>query len=145
MINLREIAEERGYRITPDESAEIDPSRAERPWYYQIPCARGHIWVWGKDMLAAYCDRPRLFPKLWAIPGVQRYQTGDEEINVKFPLGSLEQVAELLQARRKRRLTPEQIEKQTERLAKYRFSAQEEPGSASKAASGQPESGNLSA
>lgn len=132
MINLKEIAEERGYRITLDESATIDPSRSERPWYYQIPCRRGHIWVWGKNMLAAYCNRPRLFTKLWAIPGVQRYQTGDDEINVKFPPELLDQIAEFLQAKKKRRLTPEQIQKQTERLAKYQFSAQEEPRSAGK-------------
>ena len=30
--------------------------------------------------LAVYTDRPRLFEKLWAIPGVRRHQTGDHEM-----------------------------------------------------------------
>jgi hypothetical protein len=35
--------------------------------------------------LAVYSDRPRLFQKLWAIPGVTRHQTGDQEMRAVFP------------------------------------------------------------
>src|SRR5205807_3286548 len=42
---------------------------------------------------ALYSDRPRLFEKLWAIPGVRRHQTGDTEMRAVFPPDALEQVA----------------------------------------------------
>jgi hypothetical protein len=58
--------------------------------------------------LAVYSDRPRLFQKLWAIPGVTRYQTGDQEMRAVFPPEALDQVAQVIKARRKRALTPEE-------------------------------------
>jgi hypothetical protein len=57
--------------------------------------------------LAVYTDRPRLFQKLWAIPGVKRHQTGDHEMRAVFPPEALEQVAGVIKARRKRTLSPE--------------------------------------
>lgn len=57
--------------------------------------------------LAVYTDRPRLFQKLWAIPGVRRHQTGDHEMRAVFPPEALEQVAGVIKARRKRTLSPE--------------------------------------
>lgn len=35
--------------------------------------------------LAVYSTRPRLFRKLWAIPGLRRWQTGDAEMRAVFP------------------------------------------------------------
>src|SRR5262249_55575403 len=56
-----------------------------------IPGRYGRIeWFDGRD-LAVYCDRPRLFANLWAIPGVRRHQTGDHEMRAVFSLGALEQ------------------------------------------------------
>ena len=144
MINLREIAEERGYRITVDESSGIDDVKKSSPWYYQIPCARGHIWVWGEKLLAAYCNRPRLFAQLWAIPGVQRYQTGDREVNVKFPPEALDQVLELLQPRRKTRYSPEERSRRAERVAQYRFLPRQRTGLSGKDAPTEGESSRLS-
>jgi hypothetical protein len=40
-----------------------------------------------------YSDRPRVFAKLWAIPGVRRWQVGDQEMRAVFPPETLEQVA----------------------------------------------------
>jgi hypothetical protein len=54
-------------------------------------------------LLAVWTDRPRVFPKLWAIPGVRRWQTGDREMRALFPVETLEQVAGVIRARRKRR------------------------------------------
>lgn len=51
--------------------------------------------------LAVYTNRPRLFQKLWAIPGVTRHQTGDQEMRALFPPEALEQVAGLIRAKRK--------------------------------------------
>ena len=47
-----------------------------------------------------YSDHPRLFAKIWAIPGVRRHQTGDHEMRATFPPEALEQVAGVIQARR---------------------------------------------
>jgi hypothetical protein len=47
-----------------------------------------------------YSDRPRLFLKIWAIPGVRRHQTGDQEMRALFPPEALEQVALVIRAKR---------------------------------------------
>src|SRR5205823_3091647 len=62
----------------------------------------------GQVALAVYSDRPRLFGKLWAIPGVKRHQTGDTEMRALFPPEALEQVALVVKARRKRTPEPEE-------------------------------------
>ena len=62
----------------------------------------------GQFALAVYSDRPRLFAKLWAIPGVRRHQTGDTEMRAVFPHEALEQVAGVIKARRRRTLAPEE-------------------------------------
>jgi hypothetical protein len=68
--------------------------------YPVIPGRYGGIeWFDGRD-LAVYCDRPRLFAKVWAIPGVRRHQTGDSEMRAIFPPEALEQVATVIRAKR---------------------------------------------
>ena len=57
--------------------------------------------------LAVYSDRPRLFARLWAAPGVRRWQVGDQEMRALFPVEALIPVAQVIQARRHRRLDPE--------------------------------------
>jgi hypothetical protein len=65
-----------------------------------IPGRYGVIeWFDGRD-LAVYSDHPRLFAKLWAIPGVRRHQTGDLEMRAVFPPEALEQVAGVIRAKR---------------------------------------------
>jgi hypothetical protein len=63
-------------------------------------------WFDGRD-LAVYCDRPRLFAKLWAIPGVRRWQVRDEEPRGLFPWEALPAVAAPIRARRRRTGSPE--------------------------------------
>src|SRR5438034_8038474 len=66
-----------------------------------IPGRYGRIeWFDGSD-LAVYSDRPRVFGKLWAIPGVRRHQTGDSEMRAVFLVEALEQVARVIRAHRK--------------------------------------------
>jgi len=52
-----------------------------------FPVISGHYgqieWFDGTD-LAVYTDRPRLFARLWAVPGVRRHQTGDMEMRAVF-------------------------------------------------------------
>jgi hypothetical protein len=61
--------------------------------------------------LAVYTDRPRLFPKLWALPGVRRWQTGDRQMRAVFPLEALTLVAGVIRARRRatRVMTPARL------------------------------------
>ncbi|PYM58003.1 MAG: hypothetical protein DMD79_19615, partial [Candidatus Rokuibacteriota bacterium] len=60
----------------------------------------------GRD-LAVFTDRPRWHAKLWAIPGVRRHQAGDQEMRALFPPETLEPVADVIRARRRRTLSPE--------------------------------------
>ena len=55
----------------------------------------------GQLALAVYTERPRLFSKIWSIPGVRRHQTGEREMRAVFPVEALEQVAVVIRARRK--------------------------------------------
>ena len=65
-----------------------------------IPGRYGQIeWFDGKD-LAVYTSRPRLFARLWAIPGVRRHQTGDAEMRAVFPPAALADVAVVIRAKR---------------------------------------------
>jgi hypothetical protein len=73
-----------------------------------IPARYGQIeWFDGAD-LAVYTDRPRLFARLWAIPGIRRHQTGDTEMRAVFPPAALQQVARVIKARRRRTLSAEE-------------------------------------
>jgi hypothetical protein len=73
-----------------------------------IPGRYGRIeWFDDKDV-AVYTDRPRLFAKLWAILGIRRHQSGDTEMRAVFPPEALDQVARVIQARRRRTLSPEE-------------------------------------
>lgn len=94
---LRTVAGPRRFRVRPDvEGFPIIPGR-----YGQVE------WFDGRD-LAVFCNRPRLFEKLWAIPSVKRHQTGDGEIRAVFPVEALETVAAVIKARRRRMLASEE-------------------------------------
>ena len=89
-----------------------------KPWRFRvrvdvegfpiIPGRYGQIeWFGGRD-LAVYTNRLRLFAKLWAIPSMKRHQTGDTEMRAIFSAEALQQVAQLIKARRQRTLPPEE-------------------------------------
>lgn len=67
-----------------------------------IPGRYGRIESQGQDTLAVFTDRPRLFRRLLAVPGVRRYQTGDDEARMLFPPEALPPVAAIIGARRRR-------------------------------------------
>jgi hypothetical protein len=74
--------------------------RLDAEGYPVIPGRYGQIeWFDGTD-LAVYSDRPRLFARIWAIPGVRRHQTGDSEMRAVFPQEALAQVAAVIRAKR---------------------------------------------
>ena len=78
-----------------------------------IPGRYGRLeWHDGRTV-AVYCDRPRLFARLWAVPGVRRWQVGDQEARALVPVDHLSEVATLIQARRRRLLTSEAARKRS--------------------------------
>jgi hypothetical protein len=78
-----------------------------------IPGRYGRLeWHDGRS-LAAYTDLPRLFARLWALPGVRRWQVGDQEARALVPVEQLPQAAALIQARRRRQLTSEAARKRS--------------------------------
>ena len=94
---LRALAKPYRFRVQADaEGFPIIPGR-----FGQIEWFDGHN-------LAVYTNRPRLFAKLWAIPGVRRHQTGDTEMRAVFPPEALQQVTAVIRARQKRTQTSPQ-------------------------------------
>ena len=104
---LRALAKPYRFRVQVD--AEGFPFISGRYGQIEWHCEGENCWscsLPGQLALAVYSDRPRLFGKLWAIPGVRRHQTGDSEMRAVFPPDSLELVALVIKARRRRSLSP---------------------------------------
>jgi hypothetical protein len=109
-----------------------------------IPCRREVvIYPDGDGTLAVEVDgHPILAKRLAAVSGVVLCHDGDREKTFLFPLGLFERVAELVQPRRRRRLSPEQREASKSRLARYRFSpARQGGGSALEPPMSRPQGG----
>ena len=99
---LRALAEPYRFRVRADaEGFPVIPGRYGRiEWH----CDGVHCHscpLPGQAALAVYTERPRLFSKIWSIPGVRRRQTGDSEMRAVFPSEALEQVARVIRAHRK--------------------------------------------
>lgn len=62
----------------------------------------------GQFALAVHTDRARLFEKLWAIPGVKRYQTGETECVPCSRPKPWSGSPRVIKARRRRTLAPEE-------------------------------------
>ena len=106
VAQLRTVAKPYRFRVQADaEGFPIIPGRhGQIEWYCDgVNCSS--CLLPGQFALAVYTDRPRLFSKIWSIPGVRRHQTGDSEMRAVFPLEALEQVAKVIRARRKRTQT----------------------------------------
>jgi hypothetical protein len=109
------------YKITLDESITASKKkRANRPWLQQIPCKYGHIYIAGRNLLGAHAAGRLVAGRLATLPGVTVRQRGDAEVNVVFPREVFPAVAALLQARKRRKVSPEQARAGAERLAAHR-------------------------
>lgn len=117
-IDLKALAGDR-YRLALDPSADAEP-RSERAWFVRIPCKRGFISPHGPGLLAGY-GSGRVVARLLAIPGARVHQRGDQEVRVLFGPESLDAVADVLGARRRRRLSPDARERAMANLAASRF------------------------
>jgi hypothetical protein len=125
------------YRITFDDCYDSYhvPKASLDPWLMQIACKGGiTIYPHGGDLLAVEVDyHSTLAKRLAALPGVTLHQDGNREKTFLFPLALFDQVAAIVQPRRKRKLSPEQRESATARLAQARArlgnTRQSDPGS----------------
>jgi hypothetical protein len=119
MLDLKSLAADR-YRITLDESASEDTDRETKLWCYRLPCRYGFISVHGVNTLAAY-TRGRMVSKLEALEGVTVHQRGDQEVRILFHPDRLDAIAELLKARKRRRLSDDQKARLALAGAKFRY------------------------
>jgi len=78
-----------------------------------IPGKLGRVEWHDGAALAVYTDRPRLFARLWSVPGVRRWQVGDQEARGLFPVEALSAVAAVIRARRRRTLSAEAARKRS--------------------------------
>ena len=105
------------FRVRADaEGFPVIPGRYGRiEWYCDgVNCAArfgGFCSLPGQFALTVYTDRPRLFAKVWAVPGVKRHQTGAQEMTAVFPLEALAEVARVVRAHRKPGITSEEAKK----------------------------------
>src|SRR5262245_30418945 len=80
---LRALAPPSRYRVRQDvEGYGIIPGKLGRVEFHcdENDC---HGCPEKGPFLGVYTDRPRLFAKLWAIPGVRQWQTGDREMRAR--------------------------------------------------------------
>ena len=96
--------------------------RQEEPWLTHVLCQKGHIGVWGNNLLVACTNRAGSVAKrLKALPFVTVVQDGTDGVNATFPPDHFDAVAEIMKPRKRRRLSGEQRAKLVEAGAKYRF------------------------
>jgi len=111
------------YRVRYEESyfAEYgENARVEDPWLMIIPCRNGHICPWGGEDLAAITGRSgSVANRLKALPFTTLVQEGSEGVVVLFHVKHVEEVAEIMKPRRRRRLSPEERARRVDRLRSY--------------------------
>ena len=124
---LRVLADAEGFPVIPGRYGRIE-------WHCDgVNCSACALP--GQLALAVYTNHPRMFEKLWVIPGVKRHQTGDTEMRAVFPPEVLEQVAWVIKARCRRTLAPEDARRLGMKTA-YRVTSQAREPSSSAGPSG---------
>jgi hypothetical protein len=111
------------YQITYDESATDDTDRETRLWCARISCRFGFISVHGPDTLAAWSNHRSVVKRLAELAGVRVHQRGDHEIRVTFASDRLEEIACILRAKRRRRLSEEHRAKLMASNEQFRFAS----------------------
>lgn len=118
-IDLQDLFGEQ-YRI----ESELGKQRITDPWDAILLCKYGHIYPHGGNLLAVATNkRGPLANRLASLRCVTVTQDGDDGINAVFELEDFDTVAEIIQPRRRRRLTNEQRAASVERLRQFQFSA----------------------
>lgn len=93
------------FKIDRDEAAGHEVNGRRDPWLYLIPCRYGHIGPHSDRLLSVYCHSARLVPRLMALPGIVPKQVGETEAILAFPPELFDPVAQIVQPRRRRRLS----------------------------------------
>jgi hypothetical protein len=123
MIDLKQLADDRGFRTSLDPTSTIDRSRESRPWFIRIPCRFGWIGVHSASLLSAYYPHRRLWPKLLAIPGATIRQRGDRELTIVFPADRFDDVSVILKAKHRLTLSSEERTRRADRMKSLRKTA----------------------
>ena len=123
-IDLRERFGRR-YRVAFEESYYAEhgaPAHVDDPWLQVIPGRRGHVYPWGGERLAASTNTSgRTAARLKALPGVEVCQDGSDGATVLFTVELLDQVADLLVLRRRRRVTDQERSRLAELGRRFGF------------------------
>ncbi len=119
MFNLKELVRTK-YKVI----LEIDNTKENKLWYYKIPGKYGFINVHSlrDNVLGAYTNRRLIIKRLISIEGVRIHQRGDKECRVIFEYSeeTLKLIGDLLKAKVKRHLSPENKIKAIQRLMEFR-------------------------
>lgn len=123
VINLKE---QFGETFKIEYEDEHNGKEINHEFYQLIPCKFGSIHPWDDQLFSAYCNAKKVSHRLrkeidsgmWADFKV--IAQGDSELRFTFPVNRIEEVAEILKAKRKRRLSLEHKEKLIEGLVKYK-------------------------
>jgi hypothetical protein len=108
-LRLRVIPDAEGFPIVPGRYGQIE-------WYCDGVDCHG-CPVPGTLALAVHTTHLLKFKPIWAIPGIKRWQTGDQEMRAVFEApGPLAEVARVIGARRRRQAST------AASVASYRFS-----------------------
>jgi hypothetical protein len=91
MTDLKALARPYRFRVVPDAEG-----------YLVMPGRSGRLEQYDDAHLAVYSTAKRLWPVIWAIPGVRRWQTGDLEMRALVPREAWLGVAKLIGVRKKR-------------------------------------------
>lgn len=112
-INLRERFGQR-FKVTMEESFHAERDRGDDPALQIIQGRRGHVYPWDGTRLAANTTKAGgIARRLKTLPWVEVYTEGSDGVTVLFPVDRLDQVADLLLLKRRRRVS----EQERERLA----------------------------
>lgn len=119
-------------RFARDEAYQAERSdfrAVEAPWLTVIPCRFGRIFPCGGRVLAACCragaTKRRELAALEGVRVVQGAVEGCPELVVTFDVELIDQFAAVMQAKRPRRLSPEQRAAAVERLRAHQFPARQ--------------------
>ena len=121
-VNLAERFGKR-FKVRFEESyaAERPAFRAvEAPWLMVIPCVGGEIYPQGGPRLAAFLRRGPRAEVLKRLACVQVKTLGDDGVTVTFDAADFDQVAAIMQPRRRRQLSEERRRACAEVLARVR-------------------------
>ena len=130
LIDLRECRSR--FRVEPEVAGDRDP------WRLRIRGRRGHIVPWDGDRLAAFVCGTNMVRRADRLPFAETVQghagPGATELVIAFDPDHLDDVATLIQARRRRKLSPEVRARVIQRLRSLR-SAPRRPRTAERRAS----------